>query len=211
MNSHECGTLKFCTICKEHLPLGRFKERKYTTKKGTKSTYRYSKCDTCNTSIVRKKANAKYAEDPEKVLRVSRATYQKNKEFIKIRTNAYYADNRDKYAGYRAKNSADNRERERANARKNRRLNLDKDKARVKKAHEHLKTATPRWANKVEIRQIYKNMTFLNTLGGAKYNVDHIIPLHGVNVSGLHVENNLQIVTAKANMAKANKLSDDIC
>ena len=75
------------------------------------------------------------------------------------------------------------------------------------KIYYHLKTLnrkkyiiqrTPKWANLEKIKEFYKNRK-------KGYHVDHIIPLQGENVCGFHVENNLQYLTAKQNIAKGNK------
>jgi len=65
---------------------------------------------------------------------------------------------------------------------------------------------TPAWADLDAIRAIYEEASILNKEHGPRsYHVDHIIPLQGKTVSGLHVENNLQILKASDNLAKSNK------
>lgn len=61
---------------------------------------------------------------------------------------------------------------------------------------------TPKWANLSIIAKFYSD----RPLG---YHVDHIIPLNGVNVCGLHVEDNLCYLPEKINMAKNNKMPED--
>lgn len=60
-----------------------------------------------------------------------------------------------------------------------------------------LKNATPKWADKRAIRYFYVSCP-------EGYHVDHIIPLHGKNVSGLHVLENLQYLPAQENLKKGN-------
>lgn len=57
---------------------------------------------------------------------------------------------------------------------------------------------TPSWANEAEILEFYKNCP-------EGYHVDHIVPLQGDCVSGLHVKQNLQYLLAKDNLSKGNR------
>jgi 5-methylcytosine-specific restriction endonuclease McrA len=59
--------------------------------------------------------------------------------------------------------------------------------------------AAPSWANIEAIKKIYPNCP-------ENYTVDHIIPLQGREVCGLHVKYNLQYLTSVENSKKSNKL-----
>lgn len=67
----------------------------------------------------------------------------------------------------------------------------------------------PAWADKEEIKKIYTQAVLMEKETGIKYEVDHVIPLNGENVSGLHVHTNLQIVTKLKNIEKSNKFTDE--
>lgn len=55
----------------------------------------------------------------------------------------------------------------------------------------------PEWADRKAIARVYRDCP-------EGYEVDHIVPLHGKNVSGLHVEYNLQYLTKLENLRKSN-------
>jgi len=61
-----------------------------------------------------------------------------------------------------------------------------------------VKQQCPKWADKEKIKEIYMNRP-------EGYHVDHIIPLRGKLVSGLHIPDNLQYLTISENSRKNNK------
>ena len=66
--------------------------------------------------------------------------------------------------------------------------------------------ATPEWLSeeqKEEIKQVYIRATF--KCWREDMEVDHIVPIRGKNVSGLHVPWNLQLITKTKNRSKGNK------
>ncbi len=70
--------------------------------------------------------------------------------------------------------------------------------------------ATPSWANLDAIRVIYREAARRTQATGIEHHVDHIYPLRGRTVCGLHVEHNLQILTKDENLRKCNKHPDGL-
>jgi len=67
-----------------------------------------------------------------------------------------------------------------------------------------VKNQTPAWADKEAIRQIYEAAQTWSMKFGVDYHVDHIIPLRGTDICGLHVEGNLQLLEGRLNISKSN-------
>ncbi len=65
--------------------------------------------------------------------------------------------------------------------------------------HKRRRKAMPRWADR---RAIYE----FASLRPRGHHLDHIVPINGATVCGLHVLENLQIIPAKANYMKGNKV-----
>lgn len=73
--------------------------------------------------------------------------------------------------------------------------------------------ATPPWLTrkqKSEIRNLYQIAITMSRTTGERYVVDHIVPLRGDGVCGLHVPWNLRVITQAENLAKSNKHVDTV-
>ncbi len=75
------------------------------------------------------------------------------------------------------------------------------------------RNATPSWLTKeqhLQIIAVYEEAERLTIETGILHHVDHIVPLRGKNVSGLHVPWNLRAIPASENLSKSAKLIEDI-
>lgn len=99
------------------------------------------------------------------------------------------------------------RERSRLCARKNpARVKANKIKYETKREQ-----ATPAWLTDddwSEMNALYERARELTRKTGVPHQVDHILPIDGQTVSGLHVPANLQVLTQADNVSKSNIYAD---
>ena len=89
--------------------------------------------------------------------------------------------------------------------------NPDLYRAHVSFRRRRFRDATPKWLTKEHkraIRQLYIDAMTVSRVTKVPYVVDHIIPLLGSTVSGLHVPWNLRVITREENLAKSNQVVD---
>jgi hypothetical protein len=169
-----------CSKCNEIKKLEDFHKRK---------SGRHAQCKVCrksynkkryenNTDKIKEMSQEYRRNNKEQKSKKSKETYIKNKEAIKKQVKKYKIDNKGKIRKHTAKRRA------------------------IKKQ------ASVSWGNQKIISNIYEEAINLEQQTGIKHHVDHIIPLQGKTVCGLHVEKNLQILTAKENLAKHNKFEE---
>lgn len=89
--------------------------------------------------------------------------------------------------------------------------NSGKMNALSAKRHSAKLQRTPKWLTSLHYSQIemfYDAAQRLTTEFGIPMDVDHIVPLQGKNVSGLHVPWNLQVITEQENANKYNRINN---
>lgn len=87
-------------------------------------------------------------------------------------------------------------------------LNKEKYTAAAARRHASKLKATPKWLTKEqleEIEYVYFLCRDASLISDYEYHVDHIVPLQGKNVCGLHVPWNLQLLQKELNFAKGNR------
>lgn len=132
-------------------------------------------------------AQKRYHEDMGKTRIRIKLRYAQNKEASRARRRAAYAANPDK-----------EREQAKYRSREWRKKNPGHRNALKRKYVADKGTRTPSWANLPAIVDFYKKCP-------VGFHVDHIYPLRGKRVSGLHVVGNLQYLPAIENMRKNNR------
>lgn len=135
----------------------------------------------------------RYKTNKEEVLRRTKAYGKSNRHITRKASRDYYYKNRESSIQRKLQWNKDNPEKANHAAAMYR--------ARTKQA-------TPSWLSedqKAQILSVYAHAKECEMLSGDKYHVDHIVPLNGENVSGLHVPWNLQVLPADMNISKGNR------
>lgn len=83
--------------------------------------------------------------------------------------------------------------------------NPERARAQVNYRRRTLRNAQPLWAATEAIKAVYAEAQRLSVVTGIPHHVDHVIPLLGKEVSGLHIETNLRVIPAFENLSKSNK------
>jgi hypothetical protein len=157
-------------------------------------------CKVCNADISQRRANAVFCSAAHKTLfhnglKDYNAEYHKNSTRRKELCRKYYY----------------------ANHEESKRKLRQKQKSRLPQvaAYEGSRRAlklqrTPAWLTETDYERMeneYKLAALQAKITGVPWHVDHIYPLQGKLVSGLHVPNNLMAIVGSDNIAKSNKYS----
>jgi hypothetical protein len=144
--------------------------------------------------------------DLENVKKLKKEWYERNKELTKERARAWALANSEKATNSKTKWRQDNLETHNAINREWFANNKDKRAAYEGKRRAMQLQRTPAWDPDAHlIIAKYQLAAMFSKASGIEHHVDHIIPLQGRKVSGLHVFSNLRVIPGSDNVKKSNK------
>lgn len=129
-----------------------------------------------------------------------REWYDNNKEHVLKQTAEYAKAHPEQRKAISRRWADKNKEYQLNYRRKWREANPELSRAQVSARRKKVRQATPPWADLKAITEFY-----LNCPEG--HHVDHVIPLRGKLVSGLHTVENFQYLPAIENIKKGNKIA----
>lgn len=174
---------KICSVCNEEKEFTQF------PKNSTKPNGISSECKLCKSRLDKEYRR----QNKHKLREYFKQHYIENKEKKVEQVKQWQEDNWPKVLSYKAKYRS---------------KNPSRCKAIANKRAKNKSLRTPNWLTKeqfIEIEKFYELAILLTAQSGELHHVDHIVPLNGEKVSGLHVPWNLQVLTATENMKKSNK------
>lgn len=163
-------------------------------------------CVVCETE----KARKAYAKDPSVNLRSQKKWREKTPEHQKHRYKMYRQQNSNRVKQYMQNWRKENAEAQKEYKKQWVNQNRGKKYASSAKRHAAKMQRTPPWLSHEDfwfMQEVYDLAVLRSTMTGIKWHVDHIVPLQGKTVSGLHVPWNLQVIPAAENIGKGNKFN----
>ncbi len=184
-------TNKVCRYCKQMQPIFEF----YPRSDGRGDGYR-GKCKTCYKTY--------YSDTRDRQIAQAKRWNKENKERYAQNCKRHKSENPQKYTQYKRQEYARHVEKYRENAKAYRASKKGKGIRQALGRERSLRksAATPPWLTKDHRKEM--QLIYINRPQG--HHVDHIIPLKGKNVCGLHVPWNLQYLPAAENIRKRNKI-----
>ena len=137
-----------------------------------------------------------------------KAYYEANKARIAAVKRAYRAANKEKITADKREAYYATREAHLTQKREYRQANKGKINFLCAMRKKVVKQRTPKWLSdfdRLKIKCYYSVAAMLTSNNEEPWHVDHVVPLQGELVSGLHVANNLQILRGVDNIRKKNK------
>lgn len=207
--------MKTCSKCKVTKPLTGFYRDK-SRKDGFRNECKQCEAEKCairykNSPEKAIERAARYRKNnPEKAAKACARWYKNHSEKIVERSTKWAKNNPEKLAENHARWRAKNVEKIAENSARWAKNNQDKINSYAAKRRASELQATPLWADHKKIDAVYRLADMLSALKGVPYHVDHIYPLRGKTVCGLHVHQNLQALPSDVNIAKSNKMYVDV-